>query len=311
MKQQRRLIGLGGGVATLLVSGLILGFTSAPPPVAKLLFVSNRSGIVNSTPNGNEIWTMDADGTNPVRLTTNTSAEWEPQWNPGGTKIAFSSNNTPSGDWDVFTMNPNGSGVTNITNPSNDPNNASYDFGSTWSSISNQIAFASNRDGDMEIWVMDEFGGSLLNLTNNSAVEGHPAWSLNGTKIAFFSNRTGNDEIWTMDANGGNLLQITNNTAVDNLPTWSPLGDKIAFTSFRDGNYEVYSMNANGSGLKRLTTNAAEDGEPAWSPDGTKIVFWSNRNGNYEIYTMSANGSSVKRLTNNHPFGDWDPTWKP
>lgn len=310
MNHKRSLQTLAAGAATLLTAGLIMGFT-APPALAQLIFVSNRSGIVNGTPNGNEIWTMNADGTNPVRLTNNSWAEWEPQWNPAGNKIAFTSNSPVNGipwdgNWDVFTMNPDGTGVINLTN------SPSYDFGATWSPDGTRIAFATDRDGNTEIYSMDAFGGSLLNLSNNAASEGHPAWSPNGAKVAFFSTRDGNDEIYVMNADGSGQTRLTNNAATDYLPTWSPDGTKIAFTTNRDGNFEIYSMSANGSGLKRLTNNAGEDAEPAWSPDGTKIVFYSNRSGNTEIYTMNADGKgNPTRLTNNAPYGDFDPTWKP
>src|SRR3990172_8551369 len=102
MKQQNRSLGLIAGVATLLGSGLIMGFTGgmagkpaggatkAPPfALGPIIFVSNRLGIISGTPNGNDIWTMNANGTNPVALTDNDWAEYEPQWNPFGTRIAF------------------------------------------------------------------------------------------------------------------------------------------------------------------------------------------------------------------------------
>ena len=316
MNHKNRLQVIGMGAAAFVASSLAMGFTfgkhvTPPTPSGQLIFVSNRTGIVSGTPNGNEIWTMNADGTNPIRLTNNSWAEWEPQWNPGGSKIAFTSNQAVNGipwdgNWDVYTMNPDGSGVTNITN------SPSYDFGATWSPDGSKIAFDSDRTGNHEIFVMDEFGGNLVNLSNNAAAEGHPAWAPNGSKIAFFSTRDGNNEIYVMNADGSGQTRITNNAATDYLPTWSPDGTKIAFTSNRDGNFEIYSMNANGSGLTRLTNNAAEDIEPAWSPDGTKIVFVSLRNGNYEIYSMKSDGKgNPTRLTNNSPYLDADPTWKP
>lgn len=327
MKQRNRSLRLIAGVATILMSGLLVGFRgviagepaggamkSPPLVLGPMIFVSNRSGIVPGTPNGNEIWTMNANGTNPVRLTNNTTAEWEPHWNPAGTKIAFTSNLAVNGipwdgNWDVYTMNPDGSDVTNLTN------SPSYDFNSTWSPDGSQIAFTTDRDGNAEIYVMDQFGGNLINLTNNLASDGHPAWSSDGSKIAFRSDRNGNDEIYVMNFDGTGQTRLTNNAAVDNLPAWSPDGTKIAFSSSRSGTYDIYSMNANGTGLKRLTNNPAEEIEPAWSPDGTKIVYCRRHDGsnsnNTEIYTMNADGKQQVRLTNNYPFVDADPTWKP
>jgi len=326
MKRQTKLLGSIGVLAALMAFGLIVGFTGemagkpaggamTPPPLAlgPIIFVSNRLGIISGTPNGNDIWTMNANGTNPVALTDNDWAEYEPQWNPFGTKIAFTSNREAvlqglsfDANWDVYTMDAGGSGVTNLTN------SPSYDFGSTWSPDGSKIAFATDRDGNFEIYVMDQFGGNLINLTNNSANEGHPAWSPDGSKIAFFSNRNGNDEIYVMNADGSGQTRLTNNSAIDYLPNWSPDSTKIAFTSYRTGNGDIYLMNANGSGLKRLTKDSDGEYEPAWSPDGTKIVYYRGHDvANHEIYIMRADGKQQVRLTNNYPFLDADPTWKP
>jgi TolB protein len=336
MKQQNRSLRLIAGVATILSSGLLVGFTSViagepaggaiKSPLLELgpiIFVSNRSGIISGTPNGNDLWTMNANGTNPVALTDNDYAEFEPQWNPSGTKIAFTSNEDAvtrgagfATDWDVYTMNPDGSDVVNLT--PDDPGNPSYDFGSTWSPDGTKIAFASDRDapgsGIHKIYVMNADGsGTPVRLTNTAGSEGHPAWSKDGTKIAFKDSRHGNDEIYVINVVTGVQTRLTNNSAADWSPNWSPDGSKIAFTSSRTGNTDVYSMNAsNGSGLKRLTTNNAEENEPAYSPDGTKIVFYRRHDvENQEIYIMNADGKKQVRLTNNYPFSDGDPTWKP
>lgn len=118
MKIQKRLIGLGIGVTALVVPGLLVGVPSSVSAKAlaltQIIFVSNRGGIINGTPNGNDIYTMNADGTNVQRLTTNTSSEYEPQWNPAGTRIAFTTNRDSTtgwdGNWEVYSMDSAGGG---------------------------------------------------------------------------------------------------------------------------------------------------------------------------------------------------------
>lgn len=335
MKQRNRSLRLIAGVATLLMSGLVVGFTSVlagepaggamKSPLLELgpiIFVSNRGGIISGTPNGNDIYTMNANGTNPVALTDNDYAEFEPQWDPSGTKIAFTSNQDAvtrgqgfATDWDVYVLDTVDGSVSNLT--PDDPNNPSYDFGSTWSN-DGRIAFASDREnvgsGIYKIYVMNADGsGTPVRLTNTAGSEGHPAWSRDGTRIAFKDSRHGNDEIYVINVVTGVQTRLTNNSAADWSPNWSPDGSKIAFTSSRTGNTDVYSMNAsNGSGLKRLTTSTAGDYEPAYSPDGTKILFYRGHDvENHEIYIMNADGKKQVRLTNNYPFLDGDPTWKP
>ena len=173
-----------------------------------------------------------------------------------------------------------------------------------------KIAFTSNRDGNLEIYVMNADGTGVKNLTNNPNGDGNPAWSPDGSRIAFLSVRDGNHEIYVMNADGTGVKNLTNNPNGDGNPAWSPDGSRIAFLSVRDGNHEIYVMNADGTGVKKLTNNPAGDAYPAWSPDGSRIIFSSDRDGNEEIYVMNADGTGVKNLTNN-PADDGSSAWLP
>lgn len=85
-----------------------------------------------------------------------------------------------------------------------------------------KIAFASDRDGNFEIYVMNADGTNHVNLTNHPALDDHPAWSPDGTRIAFASWRDpGGGEIYVMNADGKNPVNLTNNLAKDQWPSWS------------------------------------------------------------------------------------------
>jgi Tol biopolymer transport system component len=109
-----------------------------------------------------------------------------------------------------------------------------------------RIAFASNRDGNTEVYVMGADGSNPVNLTQNAAYDDSPAWSPDGTRIAFASYRDGNWEVYVMGADGSNPVNLTQNSATDYVTAWSPDGTRLAFASTRDGNYEVYRMGADG-----------------------------------------------------------------
>ena len=178
----------------------------------------------------------------------------------------------------------------------------------TWSPDGRYIAFASWRDGNGEIYVMDSDGSNPRNLTNNSALDVSPSWSPDGRHIAFVSERDGDREIYVMDSDGSNPRRLTNHLDWDRGPSWSPDGRHIAFTSWRAGNEEIYVMGSDGTNPRRLTDNSVVEVSPTWSPDGRHIAFTSWRAGNGEIHVMDSDGSNIRRLTDNSA-PDWDPTW--
>ena len=128
-----------------------------------------------------------------------------------------------------------------------------------------RITFASSRDGNFEIYIMNADGSGQINLTNNPAFDGTPSFSHDGKKIAFISDREGDQNIFIMNADGSGQRNLTKNPAVDGQPCFSPDGQKIAFFSKRDGNFEIYIMNADGSGQRNLTKNPAVDNFPSFS----------------------------------------------
>ena len=189
-----------------------------------------------------------------------------------------------------------------------------------------QIAFASQRDGNHEIYVMDVDGGNPRNLSNNPFDDRHPSWSPDSKRIIFSSIRGGDFEIYVMDADGGNQRNLTNDLHLDWDPSWSPDGKRIVFVSQRDGHFrsrfgitsEIYVIDADGMNEQRLTENPQNDWFPSWSPDGKRIVFVSQRDGHFEtkfgitseIYVIDADGMNEQRLTEN-PQNDWFPSWSP
>jgi Tol biopolymer transport system component len=179
-----------------------------------------------------------------------------------------------------------------------------------------KIAFASDRDGNYEIYVMNDDGTGVTRLTYATGSDTQPTWSPDGTKIAFTSNRDGNKEIYVMNVDrSGSPVNLTNNTSSDTEPIWSPNGTRIAFTSDRDLNTEIYVMDVDGKNQRNLTDSPYGDSSATWSPDSSRIVFQSDRN--YPgwgggIYTMDADGSNPNVLLGDMGVGYYfTPAWSP
>jgi len=174
------------------------------------------------------------------------------------------------------------------------------------------IVFASDRDGNSQIFVINADGSNQTRLTTNPASDTEPAFSPDGTRIAFTSNRDGNSEIYVMNADGGNqtrLRLINTGYALD--PAFSPDGTRIAFTSNNpDGTLGIYVMKTDGSNQTLLTTNLLQQSayKPAFSPDSTRMTFLSTPSGSPEIFVMNADGSNQTQLTPNSA-ANFDPHW--
>ena len=195
-------------------------------------------------------------------------------------------------------------------------NNSAIDSRPVWSPDGSSIAFASNRDGKNEIYVMNADGSNIKRLTNNMVDDGNPSWSPDGRRILFDTERDGNREVYLMDADGGNQIRLTRNNATDLTATWSPDGNLIAFASNRDTgppynpyNLDIYLMNVDGSNVRRIVDDLEYDVGPQWSPDGREIVFLSGRKGNFDVFKMNADGTNQRNLTPDYDKADGAPIW--
>src|SRR5439155_692380 len=178
-------------------------------------------------------------------------------------KIAFHS--TRDGDFQIYVMNPDGSGVARVTNDTGgsvDP---------IWSPDGKRIAYANFHSGRSEVFVINLVGTGETQLTTDGGFPG--AWSPDGTRIAFANSSDGDDEIFLMNPDGSGVTRLTDNTFRDFPTAWSPNGAQILFQSDRDGDEDIFVMNADGSGVTQLTFNdGVFDAVPVW----TQLVSLSN-----------------------------------
>ena len=123
---------------SILVRCLVLGlalFVADVQAHAQIAFVSDRD-------RNEEIYVMNADGSNLRNLTRNPALDWKPAWSPDGGRIAFTSDR--DGNFEIYVMDAKGRNLRNLTK------NPSTDDSPSWSPNGEHIAFASNRDGPMK-----------------------------------------------------------------------------------------------------------------------------------------------------------------
>jgi len=219
---------------------------------------------IRSQRDGNdEIYVMNADGTCQTNLTNDPLADWSPAWSPDGKHIAFARFFGDNPFTDIAIVNPDGSGLTRLTNAQGE-----YP---TWSPDGTRLAFASARDGNYEIYVMNVDGTDQTRLTNNPDYDMSPSWSPDGTQIAFDTQRdhyppaeTGigpEFEIHVINMDGSMDTRLTDNKDEDRFPSWGANG-LITFT--RNGN--LFIMNSDGTNQIKLLDSG---NFPNWRPKPT------------------------------------------
>jgi Tol biopolymer transport system component len=180
-----------------------------------------------------------------------------------------------------------------------------------------QIAFASDRSGAVEIWVMNVDGSGLMQITNIAEGACQPAWSPDGMRIVFISpcerdlNAYPGTSLFIMNADGSDLLPLPNVPGGDFDPSWSPDGTRIAFTSLRNGGVAgIYILNlADNSVISLVEDSSRAISQPAWSPDGRLIAYV---NTDSRIWVMNVDGTNRHGVTIlGWDFMSNDPAWSP
>ena len=264
-------------------------------PRHSLAFHSNRDG-------NNEVYVMNSDGSDQIRLTFESRNDQRPDVSPNGKQIVFASNRiipdtNPTGDFEIFVMNSDGGDVRQLTF------NGAEDSWPRWSPNGKWIAFHSNVDGNFEIYVIRRDGTDLTSVTDYPGLDQFPEWSPNGKQLAIRRDT----DLYLIDLDGSNPIQLTAGAMINQMASWSPDGKQLAFLSTREGYPSVFVMDTDGSNLVNLTpkpegvlATAWSSRAPGWSRNGQYIYFTGRRpetSVNENIFMMNADGTEVTQLT--------------
>lgn len=184
-----------------------------------------------------------------------------------------------------------------------------------------QIAFASNRNGLAQIYLINMDGTGISQLTEVTEGACQPAWSPAGDKLVFTSPCRSNQEqypgssLWLIDVdplgNASAPIHLRTAPGGDFDPAWGPNGNRIAFTSIRTNRPQVFTMDLDGENLLNLNDDLAYNRLPEWSPTGAQMIFASARGGITELWIMTAQGGEAEKFSAGETQRDSNAAWSP
>lgn len=244
---------------TTLAAVLLLVHPRVQDASGKIVFVSDRDG-------NDEIYTMNADGSDQKRLTFNGAQDVQPCWSPDGQMIAWASNR--SGDWDIWTMNADGTDQTNLSS-----NKDRQDTNPMWSNDPNVIAYLSNK----RIYTIKPSGDEMIQLFDMPMIDDCQP-SLTRTSMKFVFRITGGHLLIKQGYDSN--LYVKMNYGQSGVPTqafnpsWNTDGSDVAFDS-GGAHPKIFIFDAQDFTCDPVVFEG-DGSHPRFAKDDDSILFTSN-----------------------------------
>ncbi len=189
------------------------------------------------------------------------------------------------------------------------PYGTANDYNPSISPDGTRIAFASDREGPPQLYLVRADGGGFPTaLFADGCTSQYPTWGADGRTIYWEHQCPGEhmrimrgELVYTGEGNLisatlANVRALTGPEVDSRYPRMHPNGLELAFTSYRDGNAEIYLMDREGNNLTRLTSDPSADLAPSWTTRGDGLVFASNRGGSFQIYFLNRTTGEASML---------------
>jgi Tol biopolymer transport system component/DNA-binding winged helix-turn-helix (wHTH) protein len=285
----------GGGPYELIVHDLVKQTSrklleNEPSIIGSPAWTQDGEALIySSNRDGSKLWRIGVSSGSPTELDEVGEQVWNPAVARVGNRLAYQKITSPLNIWQIDIgagrLDPAHVLVSSTTGTN---------VGAQFSPDGKKLAFTSDRNGSMEVWISNRDGSDPLQVTT-VRLAGTPRWSPDGKSIAFDVNWKDRGSIYVLRMDGGVPRAVVQDAYSNVVPSWSRDGRWIYFASNRTGSWQVWKTPLDGGPTVQVTMQGGF--APFLSRDGSTLFYAKNDGPLPEMWNVPVLGGPETRVS--------------